>query len=105
VIEGANGPTTNEADMVLARRGVRVIPDILANGGGVVVSYLEWVQDTQHLMWTEERVMEQLSDVMDRAWHEVNNWQEEHGVTCREAAMQLAVSRVGQAHMLRGLYP
>ncbi len=105
VVEGANGPTTNEADDILYRRGVKVIPDILANGGGVVVSYLEWVQDTQHLMWTEEKVMTQLHDVMDRAWREVDAWRQERGVTFREAAMQMSISRVGQAHMLRGLYP
>ena len=105
VVEGANGPTTNEADDILSRRGVKVIPDILANGGGVIVSYLEWVQDTQHLMWTEERVMNQLHDVMDKAWREVDAWRQERGVTFREAAMQMSISRVGQAHMLRGLYP
>ena len=105
VVEGANGPTTNAADDILSKRGVKVIPDILANGGGVVVSYLEWVQDTQHLMWTEEKVMTQLHDVMDRAWREVDAWRQERGVTFREAAMQMSISRVGQAHMLRGLYP
>ena len=105
VVEGANGPTTNEADDILSKRGVKVIPDILANGGGVVVSYLEWVQDTQHLMWTAEKVMTQLHDVMDRAWREVDAWRQERGVTFREAAMQMSISRVGQAHMLRGLYP
>ena len=105
VVEGANGPTTNAADDILSRRGVKVIPDILANGGGVVVSYLEWVQDTQHLMWTEDKVMSQLHDVMDRAWREVDAWRQERGVTFREAAMQMSISRVGQAHMLRGLYP
>lgn len=105
IVEGANGPTTNEADKILQERGIKVVPDILANGGGVVVSYLEWVQDTQHLMWTEERVMTQLHEVMDRAWQEVDVWRNERGVTFREAAMQLAISRVGQAHQLRGLYP
>ena len=94
VVEGANGPTTNEADDILSKRGVKVIPDILANGGGVVVSYLEWVQDTQHLMWTEEKVMTQLHDVMDRAWREVDAWRQERGVTFREAAMQMSISRV-----------
>jgi len=105
VVEGANGPTTNEADKILSKRGVKVIPDILANGGGVIVSYLEWVQDAQHLMWTEERVTNQLHDVMDKAWREVDAWRQERGVTFREAAMQMSISRVGQAHMLRGLYP
>jgi glutamate dehydrogenase (NAD(P)+) len=105
VVEGANGPTTNEADDILSKRGVKVIPDILANGGGVIVSYLEWVQDTQHLMWTEERVTNQLHDVMDKAWREVDAWRQERSVTFREAAMEMSISRVGQAHMLRGLYP
>lgn len=105
IVEGANSPTTQDADVVLQERGIKVIPDILANGGGVVVSYLEWVQDTQHLMWTEDKVMAQLYEVMDKAWREVGQWQQDRKTTMREAAMQLAVSRVGEAHTLRGLYP
>ena len=105
VVEGANGPTTRDADEVCRERGITVIPDILANGGGVVVSYLEWVQDTQHFMWGEERVLTQLHDVMDRAWRDVTEFRDERGGEHRQAALSLAISKVAHAHALRGLYP
>jgi glutamate dehydrogenase (NAD(P)+) len=105
VVEGANLPTTSEGDLVLLERGVRVVPDILANGGGVVVSFLEWVQDTQHLMWTEERVLTHLAGVMDTTYDSVELFVAEHGCTWRDAAVRLAVSRVAEAHRLQGLYP
>ena len=105
VVEGANGPTTRDADKVCQERGITVIPDILANGGGVVVSYLEWVQDTQHFMWGEERVLTQLHDVMDRAWRDVTEFRDERGGEHRQAALSLAISKVAHAHALRGLYP
>lgn len=105
VVEGANGPTTRDADEVCRERGITVIPDILANGGGVVVSYLEWVQDTQHFMWGEERVLTQLHDVMDRAWRDVTEFRDERGGEHRQAALSLAISKVADAHALRGLYP
>ncbi len=105
VVEGANGPTTQEADEVCRERGITVIPDILANGGGVVVSYLEWVQDTQHFMWGEDRVLTQLHDVMDRAWRDVTEFRDERGGVHRQAALSLAISKVAHAHTLRGLYP
>ena len=105
VVEGANGPTTRDADEVCHERGITVIPDIMANGGGVVVSYLEWVQDTQHFMWGEDRVLAQLHDVMDRAWKDVTEFRDERGGLHRQAALSLAISKVAHAHALRGLYP
>lgn len=105
VVEGANGPTTREADSVCHERGITVIPDIMANGGGVVVSYLEWVQDTQHFMWDEDRVLGQLHDVMDRTWRNVLEFRSERGGLHRQAALSLAISKVADAHTLRGLYP
>jgi glutamate dehydrogenase (NAD(P)+) len=105
VVEGANLPTTADGDAALLGRGVRVVPDILANGGGVVVSYLEWVQDTQHLMWTEERVLSHLAEVMDTTYNAVDRFVTEHGCTWRDAAVRLAVSRVAEAHRIQGLYP
>lgn len=105
VVEGANLPTTSDGDAVLGERGVRVVPDILANGGGVVVSYLEWVQDTQHLMWTEERVLMHLMETMNTAYDAVETFVSEQSCSWRSAAVRLAVSRVAEAHTLRGLYP
>lgn len=105
VVEGANLPTTSGGDEVLRERGITIVPDILANGGGVVVSYLEWVQDTQHLTWTEEAVLEHLHRVMDDAHRAVSSYASEHSCSLRDAAMRLAVSRVAEAHELRGLYP
>jgi glutamate dehydrogenase (NAD(P)+) len=101
VVEGANGPTTPAAEEVLAARGVTVVPDILANAGGVVVSYLEWVQDAQHLFWDEHEVLERMERIMTRAWTEVDA----APGTLREAAYRIAVKRVWEAHSLRGLYP
>jgi glutamate dehydrogenase (NAD(P)+) len=101
VVEGANGPTTPEAEAVLARRGIVVVPDILANAGGVVVSYLEWVQAAQHLFWESEEVLGRMRTIMTRAWEEVS--QGELGL--RGNAYRIAVRRVWEAHKLRGLYP
>jgi glutamate dehydrogenase (NAD(P)+) len=105
IVEGANGPTTPAADVVLAQRGVIVVPDILANAGGVAVSYLEWVQDTQHLFWSEAEVIAHMHRIMTRAWEAVAAYAEERGCSFRSAAHQLAVSRVWEAHRIRGLYP
>ncbi|WP_019146272.1 Glu/Leu/Phe/Val family dehydrogenase [Aeromicrobium massiliense] len=105
VVEGANGPTTQEADAVLAERGVTVVPDILANAGGVVVSYFEWVQANQAYWWSQEEVEERLAQRMTSAWTDVMNEAAERGVTLRTAATCLAVRRVAEAHRLRGLYP
>ncbi|MEB3286586.1 MAG: Glu/Leu/Phe/Val dehydrogenase [Vampirovibrionales bacterium] len=103
--EGANGPVTPEADKVLQDKGVFVIPGILANSGGVVVSYFEWVQDIQHLFWSEEQVTEKLYYLMGRAFEEVYEAGLRHKVDNRTAAMMIGVGRVASAKALRGLYP
>ncbi|HEY9746204.1 MAG TPA: Glu/Leu/Phe/Val dehydrogenase [Oculatellaceae cyanobacterium] len=103
--EGANGPVTPEADKILQDKGVFIIPGILANAGGVVVSYFEWVQDIQHLFWTEEQVNEKLGYLMGRAFEEVYQVAQSKKVDNRTAAMMIGVGRVASAKALRGLYP
>jgi len=105
VVEGANGPTTPEADAIFADRGIVLIPDILANAGGVIVSYFEWVQDLQFYFWDEDEVNDRLHKVITRACKDVIASAEEHKTTLREAAMVLAVGRVAEAARLRGIYP
>ncbi len=105
LIEGANGPTTPEGDAVLAENGVVVLPDILANSGGVIVSYFEWVQDLQFFFWEEEQVRERLQRVITRAYREVCARAEKENISLREASMLLAVSRVEEATRVRGIYP
>ncbi|WP_084127851.1 Glu/Leu/Phe/Val dehydrogenase [Demequina sp. NBRC 110055] len=105
VVEGANGPTTQAADAILADRGILVVPDILANAGGVIVSYFEWVQSNQAYQWRESEVNDRLAERMTNAWHAVVEQAGARGITYREAATALAVSRVIEAHELRGLYP
>jgi glutamate dehydrogenase (NAD(P)+) len=105
VVEGANGPIVPAADHVLADRGVLVVPDILANAGGVTVSYFEWVQDIQAYFWSEDEVNRRLRDVMDRAYESVRSAAEEKGVRLRLAALSIAISRVAEAHVARGLFP
>lgn len=105
VVEGANGPTTGEADRVLNENDVLVVPDILANAGGVIVSYFEWVQANQAYWWTREEVAERLERRMVLAWEAVQASAREHDLTLREAATVLAVKRVAEAHRTRGLYP
>lgn len=105
IIEGANGPTTPEADAIFKQNNVTVVPDILANAGGVIVSYFEWVQDLQFYFWDESEVNEKLHKVMTRAHSAVVATAQEHKITLREAAMVLAVGRVVEAARLRGIYP
>jgi glutamate dehydrogenase (NAD(P)+) len=105
IVEGANGPLTKDADAALSERGQLVVPDILANAGGVVVSYFEWVQARQAYTWSEDEVNERLEERMERAWHHVASYAEARGVSLRVAATTLAVETVTQAHRLRGIYP
>lgn len=105
IVEGANGPTTPEADKALASKGVLVAPDILANAGGVVVSYFEWVQSSQSFWWSLAEVEARLRDHMVAAWADVNDASRRMKVSLRTAATALAVERVAQAHLQRGLYP
>jgi glutamate dehydrogenase (NAD(P)+) len=105
VVEGANGPTTAEADRLLEKQGVLVVPDILANAGGVVVSYFEWVQANQAYWWSEDAVEARLADRMASAWQQVLAESTRRQVPLRTAATCLAVRRVAEAHRLRGLYP
>jgi glutamate dehydrogenase (NAD(P)+) len=102
VCEGANGPTTAAADDILEQNGVVVVPDILANAGGVTVSYFEWVQNRAAYYWTEQQVNERLGEVMQRSFAEVLRTSQEHQVTMRTAAYMLAVARVARAQELRG---
>ncbi|MGF7235718.1 MAG: Glu/Leu/Phe/Val family dehydrogenase [Frankia sp.] len=105
IVEGANGPVTTEADRILEDRGIVVVPDILANGGGVAVSYFEWVQDMQAYFWTEDEVNERLAALMARAYREVSSLATERKVSLRTAAQMIGVGRVAEAHRTRGLYP
>lgn len=105
VVEGANGPTTAEADQVLRANGVLVVPDILANAGGVIVSYFEWVQGNQAYWWSADEVEERLRQRMLAGWTAVVESSQRLGITLREAATVIAVQRVAEAHQIRGLYP
>ncbi|MGA9885432.1 MAG: Glu/Leu/Phe/Val dehydrogenase [Candidatus Acidiferrales bacterium] len=102
--EGANGPTTSHADATIGRKGIFVVPDILANAGGVTVSYFEWVQDRQGFFWREREVNERLQDVMEQSFDQVVRYAETHGVDNRIAAYILAIDRVARALKLRGFY-
>ena len=103
--EGANGPTTMEADKILADSDVFVIPDVLCNAGGVTVSYFEWVQDIQQLMWEEEEVNERLKTLMTRAFRQVRERARSLKLTMRTAALSLGVEKVAREKQRRGLYP
>lgn len=105
VVEGANAPTTPAADAILKDKGVLVVPDILANAGGVIVSYFEWVQDKQNYFWTIDEVKSNLNDILMRSIKDVEATASNKNVTWRDAAMMIGVGRVAEAHKLRGLYP
>jgi glutamate dehydrogenase (NAD(P)+) len=105
VVEGANGPTTPDADAILEDKGVVVVPDILANSGGVAVSYFEWVQDLQAYWWSEHEVTDRMQAILERSYAEVSALAQDRGVSKRTAAQMIGVGRVAEAHRLRGLYP
>ncbi len=104
ICEGANGPTTAAADPILDEKGIFVIPDILANAGGVTVSYFEWVQDRMGYFWSEEEVNDRLTGIITRSFKEVLNLSRQHKVNMRTAAYMLSINRVATVHRLRGIY-
>ena len=105
IAEGANAPLTIEADASLNARGVLILPDILANAGGVVVSYFEWVQDIQAYFWGSGEVNSRLREVMTRSYQQVRGEAQTHGITLRDAAFRIAVTKVAEATRVRGIYP
>ncbi|MGB8650044.1 MAG: Glu/Leu/Phe/Val dehydrogenase [Mycobacteriales bacterium] len=105
VVEGANGPTTPDGDAILEDKGVVVVPDVLANSGGVAVSYFEWVQDLQAYFWTEDEVNDRLKVLMEGAYDQVSSLAREQKLSLRTAAQVIGVGRVADAHRTRGLYP
>ena len=105
IVEGANGPTTMNADQALSEKGVMIVPDILANGGGVIVSYFEWVQGVQSYFWDEEAVERSLQKTLNIAFDKVYNFSKEENVNTRAAAMAVSVRHLEKAMLLRGLYP
>jgi glutamate dehydrogenase (NAD(P)+) len=105
IVEGANGPTTPEADEILYDHGIFMVPDILANAGGVTVSYFEWVQNLQELLWSEEEISERLTRILRRSFAEVLNISQREKVDMRTAALMLGIGRVAEAQKLRGIYP
>jgi glutamate dehydrogenase (NAD(P)+) len=105
VIEGANGPTTPEADDILRERNILVCPDVIANAGGVTVSYFEWVQDFSSFFWTEEEINQRLVRIMQEAFRAIWQVAQDNKVTLRTAAFIVACTRILQAREMRGLYP
>jgi glutamate dehydrogenase (NAD(P)+) len=105
IVEAANGPTTTEADAILAERKIPVVPDILANAGGVTVSYFEWVQDLMHFFWEEDEINQRLERTMVRSFEAVRAKCAEQTCDYRLGAYLLAVARVAHATEVRGIYP
>ena len=105
VVEAANGPTTTEADAILEKKGIIVVPDILANAGGVVVSYFEWVQNLQAIFWDEHEIYSMLKKIMLRSFDEVYTLSEKKEVTMRISAYMVALDRVVKAKKIRGIFP
>jgi glutamate dehydrogenase (NAD(P)+) len=105
ICEGANGPVTPAADAILEEKGVLILPDVLANAGGVVVSYFEWVQGLQEYFWKESEVNAKLNDIISRAFDETWDTAQAHDVPMRVAAYGIGVQRVAEATITRGIYP
>ena len=105
VVEGANGPTSVEADEILADRGIPVLPDVLTNAGGVTVSYFEWVQDLGRLFWTRNEIRAKLADKLEDAFDRVWALSTERGISLRTAALVAGINEVGAALTARGIYP
>ncbi len=105
IVEGANGPTSNEADAILQKRGIQVVPDILANAGGVTVSYFEWVQDMQSYFWSEDEINARLRHIIVGAFTEVYDLAKKEKVDMRMAAFMVGLGRIGKAVSIRGMYP
>lgn len=105
IVEGANGPVSNAATKILDKRGIFIVPDVIANGGGVIVSYFEWVQDTMSLFWDEEEVDKRLKTIITKAFDTGFALHKERNVDMRSAAMAVSVQRLEKAMLLRGLYP
>ena len=105
IVEGANGPVDNEATTILHKKGVIIVPDIIANGGGVVVSYFEWVQDIMSFFWDEDEINNRLKSIITKAFDKGYNMAKEKNVDMRMAAMAVSIDRLQKAMLLRGLYP
>ncbi len=105
IVEGANGPTTREADEILHEKGVIVVPDILANAGGVAVSYLEWVQNLQNFYWEEDEINQRLTSIMKQSFAGVWDYAQAQDVPMRLGALMLAVDKVAEAVQQRGIWP